>query len=167
VPDFICFIRAIRGQLPDLGGMKITRHSDYAFRLLIYLQLRPGEIVRVQEIAGAYGISENHLTKVSRKLIQLGLVHAKRGRGGGIAMEPAAAQWKLGDLMRAMEPAGEMAACESPKFPRLCRISPSCLLRAMLIEARDQFYSSLNRHRVGDLVTARVQRPKKNLGFPD
>ena len=147
--------------------MKITRHSDYAFRLLIYLQLRPGEIVRVQEIAGAYGISENHLTKVSRKLIQLGLIDAKRGRGGGIVMAAAAARWKLGDLMQALEPEGEMAACESAKRLRLCRISPSCLLRAMLSEAHDQFYRSLNRHRVGDLVTARTQRLKKNLGLPD
>lgn len=147
--------------------MKITQHSDFAFRLLTYLQLRPAEIVHVQEIAEAYGISEHHLTKVSRKLIQLGLVHAKRGRAGGIRVEPEAARWKLGDLMRALEPAREMAACESPNSPRRCRISANCLLRAMLSEARDQFYSSLNRHRVGDLAAEHTSRLKKNLGISD
>lgn len=147
--------------------MKITQHSDYAFRLLTYLQLRPAEIVHVQEIAKAYGISEHHLTKVSRKLIQLGLVHAKRGRSGGIRVEPEAARWKLGDLMRALESAGELAACESPNSPRRCRISANCLLRSMLSEAQNQFYSSLNRHRVGDLASEHTSQLKKNLGIPD
>ncbi|MCK9588798.1 MAG: Rrf2 family transcriptional regulator [Terrimicrobiaceae bacterium] len=147
--------------------MKITRHSDYAFRLLTYLQLRPRETVRVREIAEAFGISENHLTKVSCKLARLGLVRAKRGRGGGVDMAPSAARWKLGDLMRALEPEDEMAACESPKGRSLCRISPSCRLRAILNGAREEFHRSLNRHHVGDLVGERARRLKKNLGIPD
>jgi Rrf2 family nitric oxide-sensitive transcriptional repressor len=147
--------------------MKITRHSDYAFRLLTYLQLRPGEIVRVREVAEAFRISENHLTKVSRKLIGLGLVRAKRGRAGGIVLESAAARWKLGDLMRAMEPEGEMVACESAKGHPHCRISPSCRLRAILNGAREEFYRSLNRYRVGELVATRAARLKKHLGIPD
>lgn len=147
--------------------MKITRHSDYAFRLLTYLQLRPGEIVRVQEIAEAFRISENHLTKVSNKLIRLGLLRAKRGRSGGIVMEPAAMRWKLGDLMRMLEPAGEMAACESPKGLPLCRISPNCRLRSILHEAREEFYRSLNTHKIGDLVASDTKRLQKYLAITD
>lgn len=147
--------------------MKITRHSDYAFRILTYLQLRPGEIVRVQDIAESFRISENHLTKVSRKLIRLGLLRAKRGRNGGIVMDPAAMRWKLGDLMRMLEPAGEMAACESAKDQSLCRISPSCRLRRILHEASEQFYRSLNTHKIGDLVATDSKQLKKYLAIPD
>ena len=147
--------------------MKITRHSDYAFRLLTFLQLRPGETVRVREVAEAFDISENHLTKVSRQLIGLGLIGAKRGRGGGVTLKPRAAEWSLGDLMRALEPKGEMAGCEGPAGHPLCPISPSCRLRGILNEARGEFYRSLNRHRVGDLVADRMPRLKKNLGFQE
>ncbi len=147
--------------------MKITRHSDYAFRILTYLQLRPGEIVRVQDIAESFRISENHLTKVSRKLIRLGLVRAKRGRSGGIVMDPAAMCWRLGDLMRTLEPAGEMVACESPQGQPLCRISSNCRLRGILHEASEQFYRSLNTHKIGDLVATDSKRLRKYLAIPD
>ena len=37
--------------------MQLTRHTDYALRVLMYLGLHPGELVTISEISAAYGIS--------------------------------------------------------------------------------------------------------------
>ena len=58
--------------------MRLTGHTDYALRLLMYLGRQQGRLVTVQEIAAAHGISEHHLRKVAHRLGQAGLVHAER-----------------------------------------------------------------------------------------
>ena len=48
--------------------MHLTLHTDYALRVLMYLALRPDRRCTIEEIAGAYGISRNHLMKVLYRL---------------------------------------------------------------------------------------------------
>src|SRR5690554_1804837 len=43
-------------------NMRLTVYTDYALRLLIYAALKPDGLVNIGEVAGAYGISRNHLT---------------------------------------------------------------------------------------------------------
>ena len=52
--------------------MRLTRYTDYALRTLIYVGLREPEQSSIAEIARAYRISENHLTKVVHQLGRLG-----------------------------------------------------------------------------------------------
>ena len=37
--------------------MKLTLQADYGMRVLLFLALRPDEVVPVREVAAAYGIS--------------------------------------------------------------------------------------------------------------
>ena len=46
------------------SAVRLTLHTDYALRVLMDLGLREGGLASIREIAEAYGISENHLTKV-------------------------------------------------------------------------------------------------------
>lgn len=63
--------------------MKLTRHTDYALRVMIYLA-RPGDgLVSIRQIAGVYGISQNHLMKIVQSLGHAGFVETVRGRHGG------------------------------------------------------------------------------------
>ena len=48
--------------------MELTQFTDYSLRTLIYVALREGDRVSIREIADAYAISENHLTKVVHRL---------------------------------------------------------------------------------------------------
>lgn len=132
--------------------MKITYYTDYAFRLLIYMLLHPGETVSTRAVAESYGISVNHLNKVCQKLVQMELLSARRGRGGGIKLTESAAGWKLGDLIKELEPDGEIAQCNGGQHDSPCKISPACHLRSLLGEAHDAFYHTLNQHKVGNLL---------------
>lgn len=39
--------------------MRLTRYTDYAMRVLLYLGAQPEKICSIGEIARAYGISQN------------------------------------------------------------------------------------------------------------
>ncbi|MGH8033806.1 MAG: Rrf2 family transcriptional regulator [Lysobacterales bacterium] len=54
--------------------MKLTRFTDYALRVLIYLGLREEGRVTIREISESYDISRNHLMKVVSNLTRLGRV---------------------------------------------------------------------------------------------
>ena len=68
--------------------MRLSLHSDYALRILMALAAT-GRQMSVDEIAGQYGVSRNHLAKVAQRLQALGYVAAQRGRGGGLTLAKA------------------------------------------------------------------------------
>ncbi|MDO9216574.1 MAG: Rrf2 family transcriptional regulator, partial [Lacisediminimonas sp.] len=61
--------------------MRLTDYTDYALRTLMYLGLHREQLVTIREISDAYGISNNHLTKVVHQLGLSGMVQTMRGRG--------------------------------------------------------------------------------------
>src|SRR4051794_6016749 len=58
----------------DDSAMRLTLHTDLAFRTLIHLGLRPGVRVQTEEIASAWRISSNHLDKVVQRLAAAGFI---------------------------------------------------------------------------------------------
>src|SRR5947209_9217429 len=70
--------------LHDHPAVQLTYHTDFALRVLIYLADRPGEKATTREMAGFYGISLHHLTKVAKSLTRAGWLTATRGAGGGL-----------------------------------------------------------------------------------
>lgn len=133
--------------------MQITRYSDYAVRVLVYLALIPERLVTIDEIAAAYGISKAHLTKVAHELGQRGYLEAVRGRSGGLRLGRPAAEITLGALLRETEPSLALVECFRPDGA--CVIQPACGLRPVLDEALAAFLAVLDRYTVADLVTRR------------
>lgn len=143
--------------------MKATYHTDYALRLLIYLLTHPEGIVGTRVVAEVYGVSPNHMNKVSQHLVKLGLLNATRGRGGGVKLSEVAREWRLGDLVRQLEPSGEIAQCSGNSTVQPCRIAPACHLRSIFAGATMAFYSHLNQYKVGDLNAENGEDMRKLL----
>src|SRR3546814_14434038 len=97
-------------------ALPICLHSDYALRILMALSAT-GRQMSVDEIAGQYGISRNHLAKVAQRLQALGYVSAQRGRGGGLtlAREPDAVL--VGTVVREFEHLEGLVECMDPATP--------------------------------------------------
>lgn len=126
--------------------MQLTRHTDYALRLLIHLGEAQGHRASIAEVAAAQKISRTHLMKIANALVHAGFLQATRGRGGGIALAQPAAEINLGAVIRATEPPGALVDCSG------CRLIPVCTLPRALGEAARAFHDSLGRYSLADMV---------------
>ena len=70
--------------------MRLTVHSDYSLRVLMYLAAFPDRLVTIEQIANAYGISQNHVMKVVQTLARHGFVETLRGCAENSCTEPGA-----------------------------------------------------------------------------
>ncbi|PKQ03496.1 MAG: BadM/Rrf2 family transcriptional regulator [Alphaproteobacteria bacterium HGW-Alphaproteobacteria-11] len=135
--------------------MRLTLHTDYALRLLMYLAVKPDGRATIREVAETYGISRNHLVKVAHELGRAGFVETLRGRGGGLRLARPAEAIGIGKVVRAMEQDFRLVECFDPQTDR-CRISPSCRLRRLLREALEAYMDVLGNATLADLV----EKPK-------
>lgn len=133
--------------------MRLTQFSDYALRTLLYLGVHDDRLVPVAEVARSYGISHHHLVKVAGMLTELGAVEAVRGRGGGLrlAMEPR--HVNVGWIVRRTEPDMNLVECFDPATDT-CPITPACMLKKVLYEARKSFLDTLDRYTLEDFLAS-------------
>jgi Rrf2 family transcriptional regulator, nitric oxide-sensitive transcriptional repressor len=130
--------------------MRLTYQTDYALRLLMSLAVQGERRSSIREVANQYGISENHLMKVTQKLAALGYVDALRGRSGGLKLAHAPEHIRIGDIVRAMEP--DFAIVECFGTDNGCTITAACSLRHVLDEARGSFLAVLDGYTLKQLL---------------
>lgn len=135
--------------------MRMTLHTDYALRMLIYLATRPEGVCTVNDVAEAYQLPRNHLLKVAQTLRDLGFVETTRGRAGGIRLAKSPEAIGVGALVRATEEEFSLAECMQAQG-RPCAISPACNLKGMLHEALAAFLAVLDKYTLADLVENRA-----------
>jgi Rrf2 family nitric oxide-sensitive transcriptional repressor len=137
--------------------MRLTVYSDYSLRLLMYAALRPGELVTVQQVADAYGISRNHLMKVAFELGRHGFLETVRGRGGGLRLARPPERIGLGDVVRKTEDDFTMVECFAADTDR-CAVSGPCRLKGALGRALKAYLAVLDEYTLADLT-------RKNTGL--
>lgn len=131
--------------------MRLSRHTDYALRVLIHLAARPDRLASIAEIARAYAISENHLMKVVNMLAHAGFIRTVRGRGGGIGLAMPPEEIVIGRVVRQAENDMTLADCGE------CVVAPACGLTSVLREALEAFLAVLDRYSLADISFKRDQ----------
>jgi Rrf2 family transcriptional regulator, nitric oxide-sensitive transcriptional repressor len=138
--------------------MQLTRHADYALRLLIYLAGEEaaeggqgaGGRSQIATVATAQAISRTHLMKIANGLARAGFLASSRGRGGGIALARPADRINLGEVIEAMEPRCPLVDCSS------CQLVGRCSLPGVLDEADRAFRAVLARYTLADICRGPV-----------
>ena len=131
--------------------MRLSVYTDYALRLLMHTAARDPERVTIDEIAGVFRISRNHLVKAVYQLGLGGYLKTHRGRRGGFTLGMAPADIRIGELVRHTESSLVLVECFDLGTNQ-CRLFPACRLRGMLSEAMQAFFSVLDQHTLADLV---------------
>ncbi len=134
--------------------MQILKYTDYALRVLIYLGASPEAPVPTAQVAAAYGVSADHVAKAAKKLVQLGVVKASRGAGGGLMLARPADKIRIGAVVRRFEARRGPVECFRTAAPA-CRLVSGCLLRGAFERAAEAFYRELDRNSLADLVENR------------
>lgn len=129
--------------------MQLTKHTDYALRVLIYLSLQEeGYRSTITEISDHFEISRNHLVKIVNRMGKLGYVHTIRGKSGGITLKQHPQEIGIGHVVRNMENSLDIVDCSTPP----CPIRGSCKLKGILNNARDAFLDVLDQYTLADLM---------------
>lgn len=131
--------------------MRMTLHTDYALRMLIYVATRPGRTCTVGEVASAYRLSRNHLLKVAMTLRRTGHIETVRGRSGGICLVTPPEQINLGALVRATEEDFSLVECMQARGGG-CVISPVCMLKGLLADALAAYLAVLDSYTLADIL---------------
>jgi Rrf2 family transcriptional regulator, nitric oxide-sensitive transcriptional repressor len=131
--------------------MRLTRYSDYALRVLLYLAANPERLSTINEIASYHAISRNHLMKVVHQLGSLGYIDTLRGKGGGIRLAHQPSEIIIGDVVRHTEENMEIVECFTPGNSN-CIILPSCQLKSALNEALESFLATLDLYTLQDFL---------------
>lgn len=129
--------------------MRLTRYTDYALRVMLYLGRHPGQLGSIPELAASYGISKSHVMKIVSDLVAVGYVESVRGRNGGIRLARPPADIMIGPLVRHTEQDFDMADCGA------CQIAPSCGLTSLFDEAVSAFMAVLDRVSLADALARR------------
>jgi Rrf2 family nitric oxide-sensitive transcriptional repressor len=135
--------------------MRLTVYTDYSLRVLMYVALHPERLPTIGEMASSYGISRNHLMKVVYELGLAGYVVTVRGKNGGLRLARPPQDIVLGEVVRRTEPDMALVPCFEP-IGAPCAITPACILRRALHEARSAFLTVLDGYTLADLVKNRT-----------
>ncbi|GBQ40978.1 Rrf2 family transcriptional regulator [Komagataeibacter saccharivorans] len=135
--------------------MRLTLHTDYALRTLMYLAVHTERLSSIREIATTYGISENHLMKIIHRLGLGGFIETVRGRGGGLRLARPASTIRIGDVVRFTEDDMALVSCMQmePGKDAPCILADACRLRGVLGQAMGSFMAVLDSHTLADVIT--------------
>jgi len=133
--------------------MRLLASTDFALRILMLLAQEPGGgRMNVETLARQLGgLSRNHLHKIVQDLTALGITRTTRGTGGGVSLAVPPVRVRLGTLVRQLEADQPIVECFR-QDSGVCTLLPTCRLRNMLREAREQFYNSLEDHTLADCL---------------
>lgn len=118
--------------------MRLTRHTDYALRILLQAATQPDELLSIATVAEAQGIARNHAMKLVNELANAGLLATTRGRSGGFRLGRPAAEITIGEVVRLTEPDLRPADCDS------CALHFGCGLIPVLNGAARAFLAELD-----------------------
>ncbi|MEL6948428.1 MAG: iron-responsive transcriptional regulator RirA [Pseudomonadota bacterium] len=131
--------------------MRLTKHTNYAVRMLMFCASNPEELSRVNQIAKFYNLPEPFLLKILQSLTKAGYVTSVRGRNGGIRLARDAQDIGLGEVVRTIEENFELAECFQDGEAE-CPLVTSCGLSSSLKKALDAFFAVLDEYTIHDLA---------------
>ena len=138
-------------------GMRLTAFTDVSLRLIMRLAVaREGELLTTRTVATMLAVPYTHMAKAVARMADMGLVEARRGRGGGLLLTDEGRRVSVGAIVRELEGSGDLASCEGDPP---CPLRSACRLRGALREAREAFYASLDAVTVASLADAPEREP--------
>ncbi|MET9415738.1 Rrf2 family transcriptional regulator [Streptomyces klenkii] len=129
--------------------MRLTKSTDIALRIAMRLAVTGDDNPTTREVAEAVGVPYTHAAKVVSRLQHLGVVEARRGRGGGLTLTTAGRTGSVGRLVRELEGAGDVVGCEDDPP---CPLRAACRLRGALRNAQEAFFAALDPITVEELT---------------
>ena len=133
----------------------LTAKGKYSLKALAHLAaLEPGATAQASEIAAAHNIPKKFLDAILGELRNAGIVHSRKGPGGGYMLARVPSEIKIGRVIRVIDgPLAPIACASRTAFQpcRDCRDVKACAVRRMMSTVRDAISDVLDRVTLADL----------------
>ncbi|MDS0527756.1 Rrf2 family transcriptional regulator [Clostridium sp. SHJSY1] len=130
--------------------MNLSKFSDYAFRILIYLAENQEKLCTVEELASSLGVSEHHIKKIVHHLAKTEYITSTKGRNGGLKLGMEPKDINLGKILIITEENLNVSECFS-SAKHGCNYS-TCKFKSILGEALNAFIDEVSKHTLQDIL---------------
>ena len=133
--------------------MKISTKGRYALRFMLDLSKHENanECIKLNKIAERQNISEKYLEQIVAVLNKTGLVKSVRGAQGGYRLTRDPKDYKIGDILRAIEGSLAPVECLEEGAPPCSRMS-DCTTVKVWRELYDAINSVVDKYTLADLI---------------
>ena len=119
----------------------LTRKSKYGLKALLVLAEAPdGGPMLISELAERQRMPKKFLEAILLELKRAGLLHSKKGKGGGYVLGRKPTEITVGQVIRVLEGPLALTPCASQTAYRRCEECPdedACGVRLAMKEVRD------------------------------
>jgi len=149
----------------------LTRKSKYGLKaLLVLAEEAGGGPMLISELADRQRIPKKFLEAILLELKRAGLLHSKKGKGGGYVLGRKPTDITVGQAIRVLEGPLALTPCVSQTAYRRCEECPDeegCGVRVAMKEVRDATARILDHTTLAALnaqiARTRRKRPRKKL----
>jgi len=140
----------------------LTAKGKYGLKALAHLAaLDRRATTQASDIAEANRIPKKFLDAILGELRNAGIVHSRKGPGGGYRLARPPHQIRIGHVIRTIDGPLAPIACASRTAYQPCRDCKDvkgCTVRLMMTEVRDAMSDVLDRLTLADMVATRGRR---------
>jgi Rrf2 family protein len=134
----------------------LTAKGKYGLKALVHLASLPkGETAQSVDIAEANNIPKKFLDAILGDLRNGGVVHSKKGPGGGYMLARAPGEIKVGHVIRTLDGPLAPIACASRTAYQPCQDCndvKACAVRLTMAKVRDAMADILDRLTIADML---------------
>jgi len=134
----------------------LTAKGKYSLKALAHLaMLAPGATTQAIDIAESNNIPKKFLDAILGELRNAGIVHSRKGPGGGYSLARAPHEIRIGHVIRTIDGPLAPIACASRTAYRPCRDCKDvkgCTVRLLMTKVRDAMSDVLDRMTIADMV---------------
>ena len=135
------------------GPVMFSQTVEYALRAMVQLASDAPAASTTRHIAAKTKVPGAYLAKVLQSMRRAGLIHSRRGVGGGVSLARPAAKISLMEVIDAVEPlARRRGKSQSASLGRL---------QQTLGAAIDEVRKTLENASLGDMLSAPTKRVKR------
>ena len=122
---------------------------EYAMRAVVCLATNEERMMGAVEISSSTDVPQSYLIKVLQQLSRNGIVHSRRGKGGGFALARSSREISLLDIITAVDPIKRIKTCPL-NLPSHCK--SLCPLHSKLDTSFAELESSLGNAYVSEMI---------------
>ncbi|MDO5040125.1 Rrf2 family transcriptional regulator [Clostridium sp.] len=131
--------------------MQLSKFTDYAFRMLIYLAKNEERISVIDEMSDELNISKHHLKKIVNKLAKTEYIISLKGRNGGLRLGVEPKEINLGNVLVLTEENLNLVSCmgNSDMCPL---IKDDCKLKVVISKSLNTFIKEMSKYTLEDIL---------------